>query len=454
MTQQLLNLGTAPNDTTGDPLRTAGAKINDNFTELYNQAEAGSTPLLLGSVNWATLTHSGTSQNYSATGDVAFLPDGGSIAIQTSTSQADGDVVGYGFYPEQVRMAYPGEELSGTLTVGATEYSFSLTVDKVPDSDISAFTTVTGTLISSTIASNSFTPVGYNSHAAVYVSSTTSSQVKIRISGGSWIDITAIVDLEDAKDEDLYLNVGDILEVSHLSSATPEATTNTVLGVGNPATSYQFLSSAAATGILQPSITAPLNEAIEVSTAISVTSSAYSANNHAESHATSDWQASEHSDFSVIHEESLADAVNLVAWSPATLATGTLYHVRVRYDSTTYTSDWSDGVEFTTVATKVIRPDCILPANSALSVSTSPTLTSTAFVYAGAVQTHAQSQWQITVEVNDWNSAPVDHTSGSDLVSYAASGLGGSLVYKWRVRHEGSTTGWSEWSQPHIFETV
>jgi hypothetical protein len=35
MAQQLIGVGSAPNDTTGDPLRTAFGKCNDNFTELY-----------------------------------------------------------------------------------------------------------------------------------------------------------------------------------------------------------------------------------------------------------------------------------------------------------------------------------------------------------------------------------------------------------------------------------
>ena len=35
MSQQLLNIGTLPNDGTGDTLRAGGDKINDNFTELY-----------------------------------------------------------------------------------------------------------------------------------------------------------------------------------------------------------------------------------------------------------------------------------------------------------------------------------------------------------------------------------------------------------------------------------
>lgn len=35
MAQQTVNLGSAPNDNTGDSLRVGGDKINDNFTENY-----------------------------------------------------------------------------------------------------------------------------------------------------------------------------------------------------------------------------------------------------------------------------------------------------------------------------------------------------------------------------------------------------------------------------------
>ena len=41
MAQQTINIGTNPNDGTGDPLRTAFDKTNDNFTELYNENAIG-----------------------------------------------------------------------------------------------------------------------------------------------------------------------------------------------------------------------------------------------------------------------------------------------------------------------------------------------------------------------------------------------------------------------------
>ena len=36
MAKQTINIGTTANDGTGDPIRTAFDKVNDNFTELYN----------------------------------------------------------------------------------------------------------------------------------------------------------------------------------------------------------------------------------------------------------------------------------------------------------------------------------------------------------------------------------------------------------------------------------
>lgn len=40
MAKQVINIGTTANDGTGDPLRSAFDKVNDNFTELYD-ADAG-----------------------------------------------------------------------------------------------------------------------------------------------------------------------------------------------------------------------------------------------------------------------------------------------------------------------------------------------------------------------------------------------------------------------------
>ena len=42
MAQQVINIGGTSNDGTGDPLRTAFTKANQNFAELYAKSAAGS----------------------------------------------------------------------------------------------------------------------------------------------------------------------------------------------------------------------------------------------------------------------------------------------------------------------------------------------------------------------------------------------------------------------------
>jgi len=43
MAQQIINVGSGPDTGTGDPLRTSMQKVNDNTTDLYQQAETNAT---------------------------------------------------------------------------------------------------------------------------------------------------------------------------------------------------------------------------------------------------------------------------------------------------------------------------------------------------------------------------------------------------------------------------
>ena len=125
MAQQIINVGEAPNDGGGDPLRTAFIKSNDNFSELYsiggitgiaNGTSNISIPLANGSIlmsvsnvaNVATLTSSGLQivGNSSATGTAAAgnITVGGTVvangtiqslgAVTAVTVTASGNLVG------------------------------------------------------------------------------------------------------------------------------------------------------------------------------------------------------------------------------------------------------------------------------------------------------------------------------------------------------------------------
>lgn len=92
MSQQTINIGSAPNDFTGDPLRTAFTKINSNFTELY--------PLITGANPMTTIgdiiqgTTAGAAQRLAAvaagnvliSGGVATLNSWGKVGLGTHVS--------------------------------------------------------------------------------------------------------------------------------------------------------------------------------------------------------------------------------------------------------------------------------------------------------------------------------------------------------------------------------
>lgn len=49
MAQQSINVGTAPNDGLGDPIRTAYQKCNNNFNELYGRVQLVVPTTMVGS---------------------------------------------------------------------------------------------------------------------------------------------------------------------------------------------------------------------------------------------------------------------------------------------------------------------------------------------------------------------------------------------------------------------
>ena len=48
MAQEIINIGAAPNDGEGDPIRTSFQKTNTNFTELYNNFQTSAPSTLIG----------------------------------------------------------------------------------------------------------------------------------------------------------------------------------------------------------------------------------------------------------------------------------------------------------------------------------------------------------------------------------------------------------------------
>ena len=97
MALQSLNIGTAPNDGTGDNLRVGGDKINDNFSEIYTAFGNGSTlsSLAVSAMNNATanelVTVGATITELDAEANLTF--DGSTLTVTGNiTVPNDGDI--------------------------------------------------------------------------------------------------------------------------------------------------------------------------------------------------------------------------------------------------------------------------------------------------------------------------------------------------------------------------
>ena len=83
MAKQVIGIGNAANDGSGDPLRTAGDKINDNFNEFYSKVGDGSNlhPLTFPNVTGTVLTTAnsniGATTTSSSDADHVLVNDGG-----------------------------------------------------------------------------------------------------------------------------------------------------------------------------------------------------------------------------------------------------------------------------------------------------------------------------------------------------------------------------------------
>lgn len=96
MSRQTINIGTAANDGTGDPLRTAFGKANTNFTELFNVA--ASKVIHVSKATAATDTR-GSNSVYSETVPFATITN-----AMLAAASGDTVAVGPGTYDEQLQL--------------------------------------------------------------------------------------------------------------------------------------------------------------------------------------------------------------------------------------------------------------------------------------------------------------------------------------------------------------
>ena len=140
MAKQVINIGSVANDGTGDPLRTAFDKVNDNFTELYaddagdvNSVNAGTGISVNQTTGAVTVTNSAPDQTVSLTGGTAITTSGTypNFTITNSSPNAThtGEVTGASTLTianDVITYAKLANEFTATAGIGASDVDFSI----------------------------------------------------------------------------------------------------------------------------------------------------------------------------------------------------------------------------------------------------------------------------------------------------------------------------------------
>lgn len=143
MTQQIIDVGNVANDGSGDPLRTAFIKCNDNFTELYNIG--GLTGIQNGDSNISIIEDGPVTMGIGGVANVLVVSDSGAAVAGTFSTDivsATGNITGNYFIGN-------GSQLTGVISSAAAVSLFGNVLS--PNVTTSTLTSV-GTLGNLTVS--------------------------------------------------------------------------------------------------------------------------------------------------------------------------------------------------------------------------------------------------------------------------------------------------------------
>ena len=228
MARQVINIGSSANDGTGDPLRTAFDKINDNFVELYGTDNDINTLDANLNVNNFQITTGVTN------GDITITPNGtGSIKLGAmkfvGTTMSSDD-------PTQITIA-ENIQTTGTLAVtGATTLASTLGVTGAATLSstlsVSGATTMLAGLTATSLTTNTIASNGSNADLSIQPSGTGDVLISALRINGTTLDSSdsTKVTIAEAVDVTGALTAGSTVEV------TGAITASSTLGVSGVTT--------------------------------------------------------------------------------------------------------------------------------------------------------------------------------------------------------------------------
>jgi hypothetical protein len=244
MAKQTINIGTSANDGTGDPLRTAFDKINDNFTELYDASPATSQITLEGNEINTNVSNANLVLNGNGTGGVlasSLLFKGTTISSDDSTQvqinenlDVDGNITASGNITATGNVFAKGNINLGDAAGDQTKVVGVFEADQIQIDGTTMTSTVTNGSITLqgngtggvnvadvTINDNEITASNSNSDLVLNGSGTGSVKASgIKVSGTTITsDDSSTISINEALDVDGTLNVAGATTVAAITAS-------------------------------------------------------------------------------------------------------------------------------------------------------------------------------------------------------------------------------------------
>jgi hypothetical protein len=194
--------------------------------------------------------------------------------------------------------------------------------------------------------------------------------------------------------------------------------------------------------VAQPSITSPLDGAVDVALNATLSASAFTVGS-SDMHLGSDWEVATDNLFANVVFSSYADTSNLTSIDVSGLSITTQYYARVRYTGQNFgDSEWSAPISFTTANIYIEQPTITNPISGATDIGETPTFTTDAFNCINGTDTHASSSWYLyraSDEILVWSS--VGDTTNLTSIDLPSGTVATSTEYRLEVIHTGTTYG-------------
>ena len=188
-----------------------------------------------------------------------------------------------------------------------------------------------------------------------------------------------------------------------------------------------------------PTILSPENNSVNMSDKVTIISNSYSNFGHTEPHLTTTWQIATDVNFTDIVDESIGDTVNLTSWTSGVLQLGKTYYARVKYNSLSYSSEYSSVITFSIPMISITAPTILSPLNNSINMNKKVNITTSTYDKFGHIEAHSSTTWQIATDLNFINIVAQSINDAVNLTSWISPDLPLGKTYYIRAKHNSTS---------------